>query len=132
MSVDSSTSTGRSTTNATAFNVTPKIDGDDQQLPLQGPYQDTGAPNQTTTFTGIATNGTQQSQPATVTLTVVPVTLSASATTIQAGSSVTLTYGGPNNNSSWSLLIDGSQNPTQLPAPTCSGNTSTAPTTRVR
>ena len=113
------------TTNATSISVTPTINGDDQALPLQGPFQDTGAPTTTTTFTAIATDGTTNSTPATVTLTVVPVTLSASTTTIQAGNGVTLTYGGPNNNSSWSLLIGGNPNPTPLPAPTCSGNTCT-------
>ena len=110
------------TTNATAFNVTPTINGDDQSLPLQGPYQDTGAPTQTTTFTAIASNGSTQSQPATVTLTMVPVNLTASANNIPAGNSVTLTYTGPNNNSTWGLLVNGNQNPTQLPTPTCSGN----------
>ncbi len=69
------------TTNATAINVTPNIAPDDQTLPLQGPFQDTGAPSQTTTFTATATNGNSSSQPATTTLTVVPVTLSASAQT---------------------------------------------------
>jgi phospholipase C len=113
------------TANATSLSVTPTINGDDQALPLQGPFQDTSAPTSTTTFTGIATNGTTNSQPATVTLTVVPVTLTSNVTTIQAGNTVTLTYGGPNNGSSWQLLIGGNPNPLPLPSPTCSGTTCT-------
>ena len=113
------------TTNATSLSVTPIINGDDQALPLQGPFQDTSAPAQTTTFTAVATNGTTNSQPATVTLTVVPVTLTSNVTTVEAGNTVTLTYGGPNNNSTWQLLIGGNPNPTPLPTPTCSGNTCT-------
>lgn len=113
------------TANATSFSVTPNIAQDDQTLPLQGPYQDTSAPHTTTTFTATASSGSTQSQPATVTLTIVPVTLAASTTTIQAGNSVTLTYTGPNNGSSWELLVGGSQTPTQLPSPSCSGNTCT-------
>src|SRR5580692_9847266 len=73
------------TTNATSLSVTPIINGDDQALPLQGPFQDTSAPAQTTTFTAVATNGTTNSQPATVTLTVVPVTLTSNVTTVEAG-----------------------------------------------
>ena len=74
------------TTNATAFTVTPNINGDDQTLPLRRFLSGYRRSDQTTTFTGIATiPERQQSPPATVTLTVVPVTLSASTTTIQAG-----------------------------------------------
>ncbi len=113
------------TANATSLTVTPIINGDDQALPLQGPFQDTSAPTSTTTFTGTASNGTVNSAPATVTLTVVPVTFTSSVTTIEAGNTVTLTYGGPNNGSSWQLLIGGNPNPTPLPSPACSGNTCT-------
>ncbi len=115
------------TTNATAFSITPSITGNDgPTLPLQGPFQDTGAPSQTTTYTATATNGTATSQPATVTLTVVPVTLSANTTQVMAGTPVTLTYGGPNNGSTWQLNIQGNPNPVPLPAPSsCNGNTCT-------
>jgi hypothetical protein len=81
-----------------------------------------GSLTQTTTFTATASMGSTPSQPATVVLNIVPVTLSASPTTVPAGSPVTLTYGGPNNGSSWVLITVGNNNPTPLPAPSCSGN----------
>ncbi len=114
------------TANATAFSVTPNIAQDDQTLPVQSSaysYNTTGL-GQTTTFTAVASSGSTMSAPVTATLTIVPVTLSASSTTIMAGQSVTLSYSGPNNNStSWMLNVSGS-NPVPL-APACNGNTCT-------
>jgi len=118
------------TTNATAFTVTPNITQEDQgSLPLSATAYsyNTNGLTKTTTFQATATSGTTNSKPMSTTLTVVPLTLSASPTMIQAGQSVTLTYGGPNNGSTWSLVTVGNNNPTQLPAPSsCNGNTCTA------
>ena len=79
----------------------------------------------------MAGSGTTVSAPLTATLTIVPVTLSASATTIPAGKSVTLSYSGPNNNSTWTLNMSSSDNPIPLApaaaATTCSGTYQTGP-----
>ncbi len=115
------------TSNATAFNVTPSIAQEEQTLPLNATaysYNTSGL-SQATTFKATASTSTVQSQPMSATVTVVPVSLSASSMTIQAGQTVTLTYGGPNNGSTWSLVTVGNNNPTQLPAPSCNGNTCT-------
>lgn len=116
------------TANATSINVTPAIMGDEGgTLPLNTTaysYNTQGL-QQTTTFQATASNSSMTSAPTSATLTVVPMTLTASATTIEAGQSVTLTYGGPNNGSTWALVIVGNNNPPTLPAPTCSGNTCT-------
>ena len=93
------------TTNATAFAVTPSILGEDQtSLPLNSNQYPTVAPTSTTTYTAQAT-GASGTTPATAstTVTVVPMTLTASATTIEAGQSVNLTYSGPNNGSAYVL-----------------------------
>jgi phospholipase C len=116
-----------STTNATAFNVTPAINQDEQTLPVNSnaySYNTNGL-MKTTKFVAVASSGSTQSPPVSLTLTMVPVGLSASATNIEAGQSVTLTYTGPNNGSSWSLVTIGNNNPMQLPTPSCSGDSCT-------
>jgi phospholipase C len=115
-----------STANATTFTTTPNIAMEDQSLPLQSstfPY----IVNQTTTttFTAAASNGTTNSAPVSAVLTVVPVTLSASAMSIPAGRSVTLSYSGPNNGSTYVLTLTPSSNPPVTLSPTCTGNTCT-------
>jgi phospholipase C len=115
------------TSNATSISVTPAINQDEQTLPLQATAfsYNTNGLSQSTTFTATAssTSSTAQSPPMSATLTIVPVALQASATSIEAGTAVTLTYTGPNNGSSWSLITVGNNTPTQLPMPSCSGNT---------
>jgi len=116
-----------STTNATAFTVTPDIAQENQTLPLSSTaysYNTNGLTG-TTRFNAVASSGTVNSPTVSATLTVVPVTLTASPTTVPAGQPVTLTYGGPNNSSTWTLITVGNNNPTQLPAPSCSGNSCT-------
>ncbi len=118
------------TTNATSISVNPSIvnsgQDDGQALPLQAnPYTDTGIPTSTTTFQAVATSGTTNSQPASTTLTIMPVALSASPTTITAGNTVTLTYSGPNNGSVYVLTTLPANTNTPL-TPTCSGNTCSA------
>ena len=96
------------TANATSLTVTPTINGDDQAAAAAGSLPGhQRARRRPRRSRAVASNGSTNSQPATVTLTVVPVTLSSSVTTIHAGNTVTLTYGGPNNNSTWPLLIGG-------------------------
>jgi phospholipase C len=117
------------TANATAFSVTPSIAQDDQTLPLNSTAYsyNTNGLTQTTAFQAVASSGSTNSQPKSATLTVVPLTLTASPTMVPAGQPVTLTYGGPNNGSTWSLITVGTNNPTQLPAPSmCNGNICTA------
>ncbi|MGA2370444.1 MAG: alkaline phosphatase family protein [Candidatus Korobacteraceae bacterium] len=116
------------TANATSFSVTPSIASDDEQtLPLSSKSfnYNTNGLTQSTTFQATASSGTTTSPAKSVTLTVVPLTLQVSPTTIPAGGTVTITYGGPNNGSSWSLVTVGNNNPISLPAPPCSGNTCT-------
>ena len=114
------------TSNATAFSVTPSIlNNDEETLPLSATAYsyNTNALMQTTAFQATASNGSTMSPPASATLTVVPVTLSSSATMVQAGQSVLLSYGGPNNGSTgWQLTVSGSNNPVDL-STSCSGNT---------
>lgn len=59
----------------------------------------------------------------TATLTMVPMTLSASPSTIQSGQSTVLTFSGPNNGSSWSVLNVTTNTSTNIPTPSCSGST---------
>ncbi len=114
------------TANATAFTVTPDITQDDQSaLPLTATAYsyNTAGLSQTTTFSATASSGSTMSAAVTAMVTIVPVTLSASATTIQAGQSVTLSYSGPNNNSTaWVLNSSNDNNPIPL-SPTCASNT---------
>jgi phospholipase C len=118
------------TTNATSISVTPSIvnsgQDDGQALPLQAaPYTDTGIPTSTTTFQAMASSGTTNSQPASATLTIVPMNLTASPNPVQAGNPVTLTYSGPNNGSTYVLTTLPANTTTPL-TPSCSGNTCTA------
>ena len=110
--------------NAKSFNVTPNIAQDEETLPLNASayvYNTNGLTRSTTfqAFTGV---GGAASSPTTATLIIVPASLSASRTAIAAGQSVTLYYGGPNNNSTWELHASYNDNPIPL-AHTCSGNT---------
>jgi phospholipase C len=111
-------------TNAKSFHVTPEIAQDDMTLPLTTTAYsyNTGGLSQTTTFWATAGSGSTASRPATATLTIVPVKASAAATSILAGQSVTLSYSGPNNNSTW--VLNNSSKDTPIPlTPGCSGNT---------
>ncbi len=110
--------------NASSFNVTPEIVQDDQTLPLstRSYSYNTNGLVRTTVFQAMASSGAAKSNLASATLTIVPVSLSASVTVIPAGRSVTLRYSGPNNNSTWTLHSSYSDNPIPLPHG-CSGNT---------
>lgn len=110
--------------NANTFTVTPEIAQDDQTLSPTAPVYsyNTGGLARTTTFQAIAGAGSTGSAPMTTTLTIIPVSLSASSNVAAAGHSVTLSYSGPNNNSTWVLNSSSSDDPIQLPRG-CSGNT---------
>jgi phospholipase C len=111
------------TTNATAFTVTPSILTEDQtSLPLSSTKYPTGAPAATTTYMASATGASGTPATASATVTVVPMTLTASSMLIQAGQSVTLTYSGPNNGSTY-VLTTLPANTTSPLTPSCSGNT---------
>lgn len=112
------------TTNATAFTVTPSILPEGMtNLPLSTASYPWGAPTMTTTYMAQAT-GASGTTPAAASamVTVVPMTLTASATQIQAGQSVTLTYSGPNNGSTYVLTTLPANTTTPL-TPSCSGST---------
>ncbi len=115
------------TSNATSFTVKPGINQDDQTLPVNSTAYsyNTNGLTQTTTFQATASTSTAQSQPKSVTLNIVPLTLSANPMTVNPGDTTTLTFTGPNNGSTWSLITVGNNNPTQLPAPSCNGNSCT-------
>jgi len=115
------------TSNATAFNVMPSIANDDEQtLPLSSTaysYNTQGL-TQTTKFQATATASMASSTPVSATLTIVPVTLMASATMIPAGQPVQLSFSGPNNSSTaWQLMESTSNTPITLMPTNCSGNT---------
>jgi phospholipase C len=113
------------TNNAMSFTVMPNIAQDDQTLPLSanGYLFNTNGLTTTTTFQATASSGSTKSQPQSATLTMVPMTLTASPSTIQSGQSTTLTFSGPNNGSSWSVLNVTTNTASNIPAPSCSGNT---------
>ncbi len=111
------------TQNATTFATTPDIAQENQTLPLSATNYsyNTNGLQQTTTFQAVASSGSQQATASAV-LTVVPMTLTASPQTVQAGGTTQLSYSGPNNGSTWSLIISNG-NPVALTPSTCSGNT---------
>jgi phospholipase C len=109
--------------NAMDFDVMPEIAQDDQTLPLttQAYAYNTNGLAKTTTFQAIAGTGSTASSPLRATLIIVPVVLSASSTAVPGGHSMTLTYSGPNNNSTWVLNSSNSDTPIPL-TPGCGGN----------
>ncbi len=115
-----------STVNATSFTVTPTLLQENQRsLPLNGTnYPYLGAPRTTSTWTAMAASGSATSAPASATLTIVPMMLAASASTTPAGQSVTLTYSGPNNGSSY-MLVSLPSNHVTLLSPSCSATSCT-------
>ena len=115
------------TTGATTFNTTPNIAQENQTLPTSATNYsyNTNGLTQTTTFQATAGNGSTQSPAMTATLTIADVTLSASPGQIQAGQAATLTFGGPNNGSTWTVTNVTTNQTTNLPAPSCSGTTCT-------
>ena len=108
------------TTNATTFTVTPNILGEDQNvLPLNSTLYPVGAPGSTTTYLGTATGTVDPRATASAVVTVIPMTLSADRTQISAGQTVTLTYSGPSNGSTYTLTALPANNVTTLTGASC-------------
>ena len=113
------------TNHASSFAVSPGLFGEEEeQLPL--PLSATGyvqvAPVSSTTYRAIAVgSGGGESPITTASVTIIPVTIAASRKTILAGESLTLTYSGPNNGSSYSLITLPANISTALHPESCSG-----------
>ena len=106
--------------NSTSFTVTPNMLSEEQTaLPPSATNFVQVAPANTTTFRGIG--GTAL----TTTLNVVPITLSATRTSVPAGQTVTLTFTGPNNGSSFFLVTLPEYSTVPLVADSCAGETCT-------
>ena len=112
-------------TGAKGFVVTPSLLGEDQTaLPLSAVNYAQIAPAVTTGYQAMAV-GAQQGAPMTANLTIVPVTIAASAAVVAAGQPVKLSFTGPNNGSSFFLVTLPENSVTPLVADSCSGNTCT-------
>ena len=110
---------------ANEFVVTPSLLGEDEiALPLRAVNDSQVAPLVSTTYQGVAV-GSQAGAPMTARLTIVPVTTAASATDVQAGQPVKLTFTGPNNGSSFFLVTLPENSITPLVADSCGGTTCT-------
>ncbi len=110
---------------AKAFVVTPSMLSEDEtSLPLSAVNHTEVAPAVSTTYQGVAV-GPQGGKPTIVPLTVVPVTMAASATEIAAGQPVKITFTGPNNGSSFFLVTLPENSVTPLMADSCGGSTCT-------
>lgn len=108
--------------NAQSFTVTPNLLEEEQsQLPASASHYARVAPSASTTFIGAAVGGSQPGKPLTTALTIVPVTLAASASTVNAGRQVQLNFIGPNNGSSFFLVTLPENSSTPLTPDSCSG-----------
>ncbi len=112
--------------NAASFNVTPSLNAeayeDGDAMPLTASNYMVVAPDTSTVYRGIPLrNDHAQAQPLNAALTVVPVALQSSSNAIAAGQSVTLTYSGPNNGSSYFLVTLPEYAITPLVPDHCSG-----------
>ncbi len=119
------------TTNATSFTVTPSILGTQNALPLNATSYSFSAPASTTTYAATATGATSPPATASAVITVVPVMLAANNATISAGQSVTLTYSGPDNGSTYTLIALPGNTTTTLTGATCDGTKCTGTYTTV-
>jgi phospholipase C len=109
---------------ANSFVVTPSLLGEDQTtLPLTAVNQAQVAPNASVTYQAVA--GAQAATPIAARLTIVPITLAAAAAQVQAGQPVKLSFSGPNNGSTFSLVTLPENSSTPLVADSCSGSTCT-------
>lgn len=109
--------------NAHGFAVTPNLLGEEQtELPASASQYTLVAPSSSTNFVGAAVGGPQAGKPLTARLSIVPVTLAASASTVNAGRQVQLSFAGPNNGSSFFLTTLPENSSTPLTPDSCSGN----------
>ena len=111
--------------NASAFSVYPSLIAepeDGNTLPLSASHYLQVAPAASTVYQGVpARTAPGQPSPLAARLTIVPVTLAASRSRIMAGQSVTLTFSGPNNGSSYFLVTLPEHSVTPLVADRCNG-----------
>ena len=108
--------------NANGFAITPNLLQEDQtQLPASASNYARVAPGSSTAYVGAAVGGPQAGKPLSATLTIVPVTLTASASNINAGRQVQLSFAGPNNGSSFFLVTLPENSSTPLTPDSCSG-----------
>ncbi|HKD85644.1 MAG TPA: alkaline phosphatase family protein [Terriglobales bacterium] len=110
---------------ANEFVVTPSLLPEDQTtLPLSAVGYTQVASSVSTTYQAMAV-GSQAGAPMTAPLNIVPVTMAASATGVAAGQPVKLTFTGPNNGSSFSLVTLPENSITPVVADSCGGHTCT-------
>ena len=107
--------------------VTPSLlpEPDEGTLPLSAANATYVAPAVSTTYQAVGAGGAQAIPPMTASLTVVPVKLNASATSVTAGQPVKLTFTGPNNGSSFSVVTLPENSVTPLVVESCAGTTCT-------
>ncbi len=109
-------------TGAKGFVVTPSLLGEDQTaLPLSAVNYAQIAPAVTTGYQAMAV-GAQQGAPMTANLTIVPVTIAASAAVVAAGQPVKLSFTGPNNGGTFFLVTLPENSITPLVADSCGGD----------
>ena len=116
-----------STSDATSFVVSPTLLSEDQiSLPLGASRYVQVAPDTSTTYLATGTgSGPTKTPVMSASVTIVPVALAASRRTIVAGESITLTYSGPNNGSTYSLIALPANVSTPLHPDSCGGTTCT-------
>jgi|SRR5579863_1925263 len=107
--------------NSGSFTVTPSLLGEDETvLPPSASHYMQVAPLTSTIFKGAGSGSILQAG-----LTVVPLTIAASSTNVAAGQSITLTFSGPNNGSTFFLTTLPENSNIPLAADSCSGSTCT-------
>lgn len=107
---------------APGFTITPNLLSEGQTaLPLNASQYARVAPNVSTTFVGTAVGGPAKVKPLTAALTIVPITLTVSASSVNAGQQVQLSFSGPNNGSSFFLTTLPENSTTPLTPDACSG-----------
>ena len=115
---------GWNTIHADSFSVTPSMLAEDEDtLPPTASHYVQVAPGESTVFRGIGVaSGAPAGPPMTAALTVVPVTITASAHTVAAGQPVQFNFTGPNNGSSYFLTVLPENATVPLTPDSCSGS----------
>jgi hypothetical protein len=109
---------------ARGFVVRPNLSEEEQtQLPASASRYTRVAPASSTAYVGTGVAGPQAGKPLTASLTIVPITLTASAGSVNAGRQVQLSFTGPNNGSSFFLTTLPENSTTPLTPDSCSGST---------
>ena len=109
---------------ARGFVVRPNLLEEEQPgLPASASRYTRVAPASSTAYVGTSVGGPQAGKPLTAQLTIVPITLTASAGSLNAGRQVELSFSGPNNGSSYFLTTLPENSTTPLTPDSCSGST---------